>query len=148
MSASVSQPNLNTSSYQFIKLPPKFNPIGRPKGSAVNTVVGKKRKNPTKPVDVPVQKKVKFLERNYEDQGLAIASWLTNWSKEQIGRKKISNGDIIQDPIIFNRLRNTDLDLNCAKKHFDKKTFQYLKGEVDRLQANKLICPECKKFLG
>lgn len=79
---------------------------------------------------------------------MTVAGWLTNWSKEQIEKKKITNGDIIQDAIIFNRLRNTRLDLDCTKKYFDKKTFKYLNEEVDRLKEKKLICPKCKKFLG
>ncbi len=35
-------------------------------------------------------------------------------------------GDIIQDDIVFNRLRCKKIDLNCAKKYFDRKAFQYI----------------------
>ena len=55
--------------------------------------------------------------------------------------------DIIQDDIIFSRLTDERVDLNCAKRFFDTKAFRYLEAEIDRIGGKKRICPKCRKFL-
>lgn len=131
---------------QYIRMPNKMVPIGRPRGSG-KTVIGTKRQNSQKPEANIPPKKVKFFNRSSEDQGRIIVNWLTNESFERIGknRKKYTNGNVIQDQNIFNRLRNKTLDISLIKKYFDNKTFTYIEGEIDRLNNRPIACIKCKK---
>lgn len=85
-----SQPSTSTITLQLITLPTKVVSVGRPKGSG-NTVIGTKRKtttnSQTSQSSTP-SKKIKFSERNFKDQGVLIATWLTNWPVNRIGAKK------------------------------------------------------------
>lgn len=102
--------------------------MGRPKGSG-KTTIGLKRKPAEKnSTDCgPLQKKRKFFDK--------------------IRTKKVTYGDIIQDAAVFNRLKNKKLNLNWIKKFLDKKTFNYISNEVDRIQKIQLTCIKCKKWL-
>lgn len=137
----------NGNIYQRITLPSKIVPVGRPKGTH-NTAVGIKRKNPqTSKQNWTPAKKKKFIERDVLEQGVVVTSWLTNWPKNRIGNKKVTMGDIIQDPHTFNRLRYDQLDLNCIKKHLDKNAFRYIVDEVERLKEKPYTCRKCQKNL-
>lgn len=147
----MSQPVLpNTSTaFQRITLPPKITSVGRPKGAG-NTVIGvRKRKttNLSTYKDPTPPKKTKFVERNLKEQGVLISTWLTNWPENRIGQRKISLGDIIQDPHIFNRLRHKQLNLECIKNYLDKKTFKYIEDEVERLKTRPYACRKCQRNL-
>ncbi len=130
---------------RVIKLPPKTNPIGRPKGS-INTAIGRKRKPISNNSDFN-KKQVKFFDRSSTNQGALIAKWFTNWPEERIQKKKITMSDIIQDDIIFGRLTDKGVKFDCAKSFFDRKAFKYLEAEIDRIRVKKRICPKCRKFL-
>lgn len=144
--ASTSQPATRNDMARVI-LPPSIVPVGRPKGK-VNKAISLKRKIPATPSKSgQPPKKIKFLDRKVSDQGPLMVQWLTNWPLEKVRAKKVANGDIIQDTIIFNRLKNTNLQLNCMKKFLDKKTFKYILDEVDRLNEMPYTCTKCKKYL-
>lgn len=84
-----SSTEMNVNHLRVIKLPPKANPTGRPKGK-VNKAVGLKKKPEQKHSDLDA-KKIKFFDRSYIDQGLLIAKWFTNFANERIeSKKKIS----------------------------------------------------------
>lgn len=135
-------------------------PIGRPKGSG-NTVIGLKSKAPanskksqtlkrklpssdrTTDFELPT-KKIKFVDKKKGEQGVLIATWLTT---EQIGKKKITLGDIIQDMHTFNRLIHKAINLQFIKNYVDKKTFNYIEDEVDRLAKKPYVCRKCHKNL-
>ena len=124
-------------------------PVGRPKGSE-NTVIGLKRKAPgtSKPLSQNApRKRMKFFDKNIAEQGVVIATWLTNWPTNRIGQKKITIGDIIQDPHTFNRLRHKGIDLKSVKNYVDKKTFKYIEDEIERLKKKPFICRKCQKIL-
>lgn len=129
-----------------IKLPQKISSIGRPKGK-VNTTIGLKRKG-TKisPTDVPPAKK-KFLELCFPNQTLTIVRWLTNKSVEQITSKKIPRDHIIEDPNVFNRLRNDLVDISGTKKYFDTKAYKYICEEVQKLNKKPWRCVKCNRNL-
>lgn len=153
---SVSQPlprgndnsNLSVANiYQRITLPSKIVPVGRPKGSG-NTTIGLKRKNKKTTDQNPTPtKKSKFSEKSFNEQGITVSRWLTNWNINRIGSKKITMNDIIQDSYTFNRLRNDHVNLSCIKKYFDKKTFVYIVDEVKRLQNRPYGCRKCRRSL-
>lgn len=90
---------------------------------------------------------MKFVEIPLTEQGIVVSSWLTNWPKNRVGNKKITMGDIIPDSFTFNRLRNDAVDLSSIKKYFDKKTFQYIADEVERLKGRPYGCRKCRKNL-
>lgn len=145
-------PSPSTSNFQRIIMPAKMHSVGRPKGSG-RTVIGLKRKNTIKPSTLPAdnpipQKRIKFNEKSFSEQGFIVTNWLTNWPIERIKRsKKIMNGDIIQDAIIFNRLRSEHLNINCIKKYFHRQTFKYIEDEIERLRGKPHVCTKCKKNL-
>lgn len=144
----LSEPSTSTNTFQHIILPTKNVAVGRPKGSG-NTVVGLKRKVPpnSRATHNAPPKKMKFVDKNCAEQGILIGMWLTNWPKNQIGGKKITMGDIIQDPHTFNRLRHKQVDLKCTEKFFDKKTFNYILNEVNRLKKRPYVCRKCQRNL-
>lgn len=131
-----------------ITLPPSIVPSGRPKGSG-KTAINLKRKPAEKNSSdsAPLQKKRKFFDMDPIEQGPVIVQWLTNWPLDKIRTKKVTYGDIIQDAAVFNRLKNKKLDLNDIKKFLEKKTFNYISNEVDRIQKIQLTCVKCKKWL-
>lgn len=158
---------MTSSTFQRVILPTRKKAIGRPKGSG-NTVIGLKAKTPVKSQNTrnnsapaskrkpqtPSQaetptplKKTRFVDKTKEDQGIIIATWLTNWSTTQIGKKKITLGDIIQDMHTFDRLRHKEVNLECIKSHVDKKAFAYIVDEVDRLEEKPFTCRKCRKLL-
>lgn len=130
-----------------LKLPQKIISIGRPKGKT-NTVVGLKRKaltaSKSEPV-VPVKRR--FLDLSFPNQSLSIVRWLTNKSSAQILSKKTSYHEIIQDPNVFNRLRNDGVDVRGTKKHFDAKCYQTICSEIQKLENKHWGCGKCAKNL-
>lgn len=143
-----SNQNKEKNASQIMKLPPKSKPVGRPKGSG-QTVAGvnKKRKNQNEIQSHPT-KKSKFLDLNATAQSLTLIQWLTNKSVSQIKSKKITYDDIIQDSIMFNRLRNDSIDLNVMKPFMEKKCFRYIEDEIERLNERKYwACAKCKRNL-
>lgn len=131
----------------LMKLPPKLSSIGRPKGSG-QTVIGLKRKVDKSVNSEATPAKRKFLDLGRQEQTLTLIQWLTNKSKTDIQKKKVTYSDIIQDPIMFNRLRNDGIDLDGLKKFVDNKCYKYLIDEVERLNDNQYwACAKCKKNL-
>lgn len=151
VAAGTSQPVYSSKkNMSYITLPPTIVPVGRPKGTG-KTVIGTKRKmsikTPSGNSPQPPSKKVKFFDKSAVEQGVLIVQWFTNFPIELIGKKKVTNADIIQDPIIFNRLRHQKLNINYIKKYLDKKTFQYIESEVDRISRMQHTCTKCRKYL-
>lgn len=65
-----------------------------------------------------------------------------------ITKQKVTYGDIIQDPTMFNRLRNDAINLNGLKKFMDNKCYKYVTDEVERLNDNEYwACAKCNKNL-
>lgn len=63
-------------------------------------------------------KRMKFSEKSISEQGYTIVNWLTNWTREQINSsKKISYADIIQDPNMFNILKNELVDISILLRN-------------------------------
>lgn len=157
--ASVSSSEQSSSRFSVV-FPPKVTSVGRPKGSG-QTVVGLKHKANKKKSDgvknvVPMKRQAeknvklkKFIELSFNDQGATIVTWLTNKSLMEIKKKKVSMDDIIQDSNMFNRLRNDAVDLKCVKPLVDKKCYNYLNEEVERLNSNtkRWACAKCRKNL-
>ncbi len=131
----------------YMKLPSKLPTIGRPKGSG-QTVIGTKRKPNNKTIDGPTPPKKKFLDLDVDEQSLTVIQWLTNKSETDIQKKKVTYSDIIQDPLMFNRLRNDGIDWDGLKKIVDKKCYKYLSDEIERLnETNYWACAKCKRNL-
>lgn len=130
-----------------MKLPAKLPTIGRPKGSG-QTVIGSKRKVDKKAIDESTPPKKKFIDLSDSEQSLTLIQWLTNKSKAEIQKKKVTYSDIIQDPMIFNRLRNDSINLEGTKKFLDNKCYKYLMDEVERLNNNEYwACAKCNRNL-
>lgn len=150
-SQSQSQNEINPSDFRFdhIILPTRLRSVGRPKGSGV-TVIGNKRKPEAKSSDVDA-KKIKFFDKELSEQGKTIINWFTNIPINEVisrfSKKKIQYDDIIQDPNVFNRLKNKDIDLKCLKPYLARNTFKYISDEVARLSDFPLICAKCRKYL-
>lgn len=155
-SPSTSQLAGGSSQLYKVVFPPKVTSIGRPKGSG-QTAIGLKRKNKTKNAKtvVPVKKSKegtmvnpkKFVDFDFNEQGLTIIGWLTNKSFDQVIKKKAAIGDIIQDANMFNRLRNDGIDLRCIKKYTDPQCYKYLQEEVAKLEDERWACTKCKRNL-
>lgn len=141
------------SSIENIKMPCRFIPAGRPKGSLTTTAIGTKPKaRKRKQSDIGVSldassSKLKFLERNQDEQAVTMIKWLTNLNRCDIGKKKISIRHIIKDTNVFNRLRNDMVFLGSLKTYLDAKCFEYLKNEVAKLHGEPLQCSLCKLVL-
>lgn len=131
-----------------MKLPPKLPSVGRPKGSG-QTVIGLlKRKNTQRIESAASVPKKKFLDLNTMEQSVKLTQWLTNKSETSIRNKKVTYSDIIQDSVIFNRLRNEGIDLRGLKKYMDKACYDYIVDEVDRLNEKTYwACAKCKRNL-
>lgn len=127
-----------------IRMPPKIASVGRPKGKK-NTAIGVKRKSNGGDEATPA--KIKFLDLNSKNQSLTILSWLTNKTVTQIFSKKISTDEIIQDAARFNRLRNDAVNISDTKKYFDRKTYEYLCDEIEKLDGKPWCCVKCNRNL-
>lgn len=115
----------------------------------VNNVIGLKRKSSkTTSTETPPAKK-KFLDLDSTNQSLTIVRWLTNKPIDTIISKKTARHEIIEDPNIFNRLRNHGVDISGTKKYFEKQAFQYLRVEVENLKLYKKPwrCTKCSRNL-
>lgn len=144
----VSQSTVNKNDGFTMKLPAKITSHGRPKGSGQTVIGTKKRKGETKTNTGPTPPKKKFLDLNSSEQSLTVLEWLTNKKQEVIKTKKVEYGDIIQDPIMFNRLRNGGIDLNGLKTYMDKQAYKYIIDEIERLNSNKYwACAKCNRNL-
>lgn len=126
------------------KLPPKMKCPGRPK-EKVNTVAGVKRKGDAAPGVTPVKKK--FIDLNSQSQSINIIRWLTNKTAKQICAKRVAKHEIIEDQLIFNRLRNDMLDFSGTKKYFESKAYKYLREEIQKLNNKIWPCGKCLRKL-
>lgn len=166
-SSTITSQSTASSAKQLYKVvfPPKVTSVGRPKGAG-QTAVGLKRQNkkkaksniPTKQKRIekvvaskqngkPTDGAKKFIDLELHEQGWTIISWLTNKSFDEIKKKKIVMGDIIQDINTFNRLRNDAVNLTCVKKYVDSQCYNYLLNEVERLEDQRWPCTKCHKNL-
>lgn len=127
-----------------IKLPPKIKNPGRQKGK-VNTAVGLKRKANTTENAIPVKKK--FVDLDSKSQSLNLVRWLTNKTAEQIFKKKTARHEIIEDELVFNRLRNDGLGLTGMKKYLEHKAYRYLLDEVGKINDKSWPCAKCYRNL-
>lgn len=131
-----------------VQLPTKIVSIGRPKGSGL-TVIGTKRKIQQKEnTQAPINKKMKFTDLDENEKALQIVGWLTNLQRNAILKKKISLDNLIHDQRIFNRLRDSEVQLSDIKKLVDAKCFKYLSKEVETMQKSEFWpCAKCMKNL-
>lgn len=127
-----------------IKLPMKISTVGRPKGKT-NTVIGLKRKA-SAPAHTSFAKK-KFLDLNLKNQSLNIVRWLTNKTANEILTKKTARHEIIEDDLIFSRLRNDGIEFSGTKKYLERKAFNYLCDEIEKLENKVWPCAKCSRQL-
>lgn len=88
-------------------LPSKMNSVGRPKGSKT-TVIGVKRKREVE-LNISGVAKKQFIQKSDDDQALTILEWLTKKERSEILKGIVSVADIIDDSMILNRLRNSEI---------------------------------------
>jgi hypothetical protein len=130
-----------------VKLPTKIVSVGRPKGSGL-TVIGTKRKSLNSNTQTSTVKRKKFIELSDDEKWIKLLGWLTNVNKNEILSQKISTHKLIEDPRMFNRLGNDEVQLNIIKRLVHTKCFKYLKREVEKLQNSEYwLCAKCLRNL-
>lgn len=140
------------SSFENIVMPRKVVPPGRPKGSATTTVIGTQRKTTKRKhsdiglsEDVSTSKK-QFAKINHDEQA-TIIQWLANLESVDTVKRKVTIQNIIDDPNVFNRLRNDMIFLGSLKKYLDVKCFEFLKNKVVKLHEKPWNCSYCNLIL-
>lgn len=93
----------------------------------------------------PVKKK--FIDLNLQSQSINIVRWLTNKTPKQFLNKTVAKHEIIEDELIFNRLRNDGLEFSGTKKYFESKAYKYLRAEIEKLNNKPWPCAECLRKL-
>lgn len=78
----------------------------------------------------------------------AFQSFNPAWTRTEVilGDKDFADRAIYAEKYP-NAVLHEELNINCVKKYLDKKTFKYIRDEIERLQGKPYACSTCTKKL-